>query len=628
MPRTRGQLRAMAEAEDADHAEGEDTDGEDGLLYLDDSDYNLDIHDNESSVIASFLRNLMRRSISRIQNADNDPVDLDSDDSNYSEMITDHNSSRQNDNSSDGYEPVNGSDLDSSDDQMRHNPPYNICRSSKNSSAPAGSSKVSSGGQKRRRGESSHSLPSLISQRQMNGQKAQSSGAIACHLLPNHGETLHRYGTKGFCVKFDREASVLVHAAQDNMVRIYDCSRGHYDLSRTVTAQDVGWSIVAVDISHDGNVVAYSSWSDAIRTFTIPRDENGKMVGSKACSTCNNINHETLSLNPPEASLCLFSLCFSSDASEIIGGANDRHLYIYNRERNERTGRIEVSDEHVNAATFARAPNLIVTGGDDGIVKTWDRRVLNESSPHPCGVFTGHIAGITSIDTHDDERHLISNSKDQTIKLWDMRKFSPPDSIKEAKSRVESHNWDYRWMPTPRSILQNRTTSESDTSIRTYRGHVVRQTLIRCYFSPSFSTGQRYIYTGCSTGQVVVSILIIMSTDENFISKLIIASLRFFLPQIYDILTGNKVKYLKHKTRACIRDVTWHPYFPEIITTSWDTTVSRWYYSDGDDPIGSMRVSSRKQPVRRSARIAAAAAAAEARGHRLTTMSRVDSDTE
>ena len=506
MPRTRGQLRAMAEAEDADHAEGEETDGDDGLLYLDDSDYNLDIHDNESSVIASFLRNLMRRSISRIQNHDNDPVDLDSDDSNYSEIVTNHNS-RHNDNSSDEYEPVNGSDCDTSDDQMRNNHPYNICRSSKNCSAASSGSNESSGGQKRRRRASFNSLPSLISQRELHGQKAGSFGAISCHLLPNTGQTLNKHGTKGFCVKFDREARVLVHAAQDNMVRIYDCSRGSYDLARVVTAQDVGWSIVAVDISHDGNVVAYSSWSDAIRTFTIPYDERGKMMRAKPSSTCNNINHETLSLNPPQPSLCLFSLCFSSDASEIIGGANDKHLYIYNRERNERTGRIEVSDDDVNAATFARAPNLIVTGGDDGIVKTWDRRVLNESSPHPCGVFTGHIAGITSIDTHDDERHLISNSKDQTIKLWDMRKFSHPDSVKEAKSRVDSHNWDYRWMPTPRFILQNRTTFESDTSIRTYRGHVVRQTLIRSYFSPSFSTGQRYIYTGCSTGQVVVSIL-------------------------------------------------------------------------------------------------------------------------
>lgn len=38
----------------------------------------------------------------------------------------------------------------------------------------------------------------------------------------------------------------------------------------------------------------------------------------------------------------------------------------------------------------------------------------------------------------------------------------------------------------------------------TYRGHSVLNTLIRCRFSPAYSTGQRYIYTGCAAGRVVI----------------------------------------------------------------------------------------------------------------------------
>lgn len=37
----------------------------------------------------------------------------------------------------------------------------------------------------------------------------------------------------------------------------------------------------------------------------------------------------------------------------------------------------------------------------------------------------------------------------------------------------------------------------------TYRGHGVLHTLIRCRFSPTHSTGQQFIYSGCSTGKVV-----------------------------------------------------------------------------------------------------------------------------
>jgi hypothetical protein len=36
----------------------------------------------------------------------------------------------------------------------------------------------------------------------------------------------------------------------------------------------------------------------------------------------------------------------------------------------------------------------------------------------------------------------------------------------------------------------------------TYRGHAVLQTLIRAYFSPGHTTGQRYIYAGSAEGVI------------------------------------------------------------------------------------------------------------------------------
>lgn len=42
-----------------------------------------------------------------------------------------------------------------------------------------------------------------------------------------------------------------------------------------------------------------------------------------------------------------------------------------------------------------------------------------------------------------------------------------------------------------------------DTSVMTYRGHGVLHTLVRCRFSPEFTTGQRFIYSGCSTGKII-----------------------------------------------------------------------------------------------------------------------------
>lgn len=46
---------------------------------------------------------------------------------------------------------------------------------------------------------------------------------------------------------------------------------------------------------------------------------------------------------------CIFSVFFSSDGKEILGGANDGCLYIYDRQRHERTHKVCVYAKNVAA---------------------------------------------------------------------------------------------------------------------------------------------------------------------------------------------------------------------------------------------------------------------------------------
>jgi WD repeat-containing protein 23 len=66
---------------------------------------------------------------------------------------------------------------------------------------------------------------------------------------------------------------------------------------------------------------------------------------------------------------------------------------------------------------------------------------------------------------------------------------------------------------------------DGDTSIMTYRGHTVLQTLIRCHFSPAFSTGQRYIYTGCAAGRIVGKIYTFLSCSVNYFIGIVVVLL-------------------------------------------------------------------------------------------------------
>ncbi|KAH0535208.1 DDB1- and CUL4-associated factor 11 isoform X1 [Cotesia glomerata] len=373
------------------------------------------------------------------------------------------------------------------------------------------------------------------------GQKCR----INNHFLPNRMIPVAKYKSRAFCGSYSSDGKLLVTASQDNLLRIYNTQDGEFHEYKKIFAQNVSWSILDTAFSPDGNYIAYSSWSDALYLCSIYGD-----------STIQ----EALPLAPSDLGrFCVFSLVFSCDGKEILGAANDGCLYCYDRECHQPAIKIKGHTDDVNAVAFAdNTSQILYSGGDDGLCKVWDRRTLNEANPHPVGVLAGHMDGITFIDPRGDGRYLLTNSKDQSIKLWDVRAFSSKEAEVNTRKAVANQDWDYRWHThVPKQLYTSTSLLEGDTSIMTYRGHMVVQTLIRCHFSPAATTGQRYIYTGCGHGRIV----------------------------IYDLLTGNIVRTLEGH-EGCVRDVSWHPYHQEIISASWDGVIGCWRYSSQDSCPG------------------------------------------
>jgi len=247
-------------------------------------------------------------------------------------------------------------------------------------------------------------------------------------------------------------------------------------------------------------------------------------------------------MRPDGNRFCLFSIQFSLNSNEIIGGSNDNHIYIYDLEKKVRTHRVRAHVNDVNTVAFAdKASNVFFSGSDDTLIKVWDRRLFGTGSPNGgcVGVLPGHLEGLTFIDSKMDGRYLISNGKDHCTKLWDIRIMRDVDEVHPRGNQIYGR----------RSQSHPGQRHKLDTSLMTYHGHEVMGTLIRCRFSP-LSTGQKYIYTGSADGNVLV----------------------------YDVLTGEVVKKYEG-TDHVVRDVHWHPHQPEIMVPCWDGALTRWFWN-------------------------------------------------
>jgi len=377
-------------------------------------------------------------------------------------------------------------------------------------------------------------LPRLLHHRALGSRfTGRDRKRLGGNTLPHNPHQVAAFKNKVFCGTYARGGDIFMSACQDRKIRIYDTSQMGFKLVQTIEAQDVGWSVLDVALSPDGGHLVYSSWSDSLHQVNI-LDKEDRQV--------------SLPINPDGRQFCIFSVSFSQDSQELLCGANDGFIYLYDRFSHRQSLRVSAHEDDVNAVCFLDDTTFTVaSGGDDGLCKVWDRRALREDNPKPVGVLAGHVDGIAFLDPRGDGRHLISNSKDQTIKLWDIRKFSSSSAIKQGRREVSRQRWDYRWERVPRSVAGCSRRVEGDSSVVTYTGHTVLQTLVRARFSPKFTTGQRYIYTGCAAGRVV----------------------------IYDLLTGMIVKELAGH-QGVVRDVSWHPYRQEIISSSWDFSVLRW----------------------------------------------------
>lgn len=71
------------------------------------------------------------------------------------------------------------------------------------------------------------------------------------------------YHGKVFCGIFSKDGKSFITASQDRQIRLYKSDDDSYKLFKTISARDIGWSIIDVAISPDQSQFVYSTWSSS-----------------------------------------------------------------------------------------------------------------------------------------------------------------------------------------------------------------------------------------------------------------------------------------------------------------------------------------------------------------------------
>ncbi|KAJ7664937.1 WD40-repeat-containing domain protein [Mycena rosella] len=402
----------------------------------------------------------------------------------------------------------------------------------------------------------------------------------ASDLIPNcNGTTVSEYDANVYTAQYSADSSFFYTCSQDFRLNIFDTTvpsvprepgvrrreptvnlKTTMKVINSIQAHPGRWTISDANLSPDNERMVYSSIASTayMTSTTDPAPTQIPIPFADPPGTRPRMSMTAWGFE--SAGYRIYSCRFSADGNEIIAGGNGQ-LFVYDLLANRRTVKIEAHKDDVNSCCWAdtSSGNVLVSASDDSFLKVWDRRSLGVSQK-PSGVLMGHTEGITYVSAKGDGRYVISNGKDQKLRLWDLRKMRSNQELEAVQDTDYGTNYDYRYPHYPRPRFR---AHPKDCSVMTFHGHAVLRTLIRCHFSPAETTGGQYIYSGSADGKVHI-----WSLDGRVVQVLDRAKT---LPMTFDPSAPEPGSTHGLESNVCVRDVSWHSQEPVLMSAGWES---------------------------------------------------------
>jgi WD40 repeat protein/tetratricopeptide (TPR) repeat protein len=181
---------------------------------------------------------------------------------------------------------------------------------------------------------------------------------------------------------------------------------------------------------HAGSITSILFDSAGSRVITgSGRPTVGEWLGEGTASSWDPTDESERVLLPGTLEGSPVTVALSPDGGAVLRSLAGGTVELFSGSPRQR--RLLAHPQTVRAATFTPASETVITGCDDGIIRTWDAAQGNQQA-----VFDGHLRAVTCLVPSNDGTILLSGSLDTSAAVWDLGQPPARTRFAEGSSAI------------------------------------------------------------------------------------------------------------------------------------------------------------------------------------------------
>uniref|UniRef100_A0A7S2XFZ4 Autophagy-related protein 16 domain-containing protein n=1 Tax=Lotharella oceanica TaxID=641309 RepID=A0A7S2XFZ4_9EUKA len=212
---------------------------------------------------------------------------------------------------------------------------------------------------------------------------------------------------------FDRRGRTLASCGTDSVVRVYDVKT--QTLSDTLSGHTA--AVLDIEFSEDDKMIM-AAGNDA-----------------RAIIWSNDTKRQLVTFTGHASKIC--ACAFSLDSTKAFTGSHDRTLRIWDVTTGGCRKKVQCGSA-VNYLSVCAGGNIVGTAHLDASVRLWSAR----DGQQVASWTDIHTRQATSVEFSNDGIYAVTNSRDNTLRLIDIRTYNSIKVFKDPSGKYRnSHNW-------------------------------------------------------------------------------------------------------------------------------------------------------------------------------------------